>query len=207
MSLKQVTLPDHVLATLYGNCLVDESVAGPAPASDSAIAQSGNKPVKPVGVAVSSPTPPPNIAAANVAAPAASNAVPYKFLGKNNKRISIIAGYEDDPYMPEEHLEFLTKILSACKLNLGDVAILNDHASRVEMTKLASELAPLQVLLFGIDPVNIGLPLSFPMFKPQMFNGTNFLFIPPIVDLNQDSAGAIAQKKQLWECLKKMFLS
>jgi hypothetical protein len=205
MSLKGADLPDYVLATLYGNCLVTgpttDGVASPKPAGEKTQATA----------AINFATQPTANPTATIEYPAstveAASAAPYKYLGKNIRRISIVAGYEGDPYMPEDHLEFLTKILSACKLNLGDVSILNYHASGININKLSSELKPLQVLLFGIDPINIGLPLSFPMFKPQMFNGTNFLFIPPIVELNQDSAAAISQKKQLWECLKKMFLS
>ncbi len=183
MSLKEVNLPEHVLAVLYSNCLVEETTA---PGQD----------------LQSTATKAETISIEKPASPA-----PYKFLGKNSRQICIIAGYEADPYMPEEHLEFLTKILSACKLNLGDVAILNYHAAGIQMEKLNAELNPQQALLFGVDPLTIGLPLSFPMFKPQQYNGTTFLLIPPIVELNQDTDAAKSQKKQLWECLKKMFLS
>jgi hypothetical protein len=132
---------------------------------------------------------------------------PYRYLGKNYKHISVIAGYTDDPYMPEDHLEFLIKILSACKLNLGDVAILNYHEAGIDIGKLKQELSPATVLMFGIEPSQIGLPLSFPMFKPQQFDGSNFLAIPPVGELNQETETAKANKKQLWECLKKIFLS
>ena len=196
MSLKGADLPDYVLATLYNNCLVEEPQVSASAPGKTVITEANQTQLKTA-----------EVVAQQTGTTDATSPAPYKFLGKNSKRISIIAGYEADPYMPEEHLEFLTKILSACKLNLGDVAILNYHAAGIEMDKLGSELKPLQVLLFGVDPISIGLPLSFPMFKLQMFNGTNFLLIPPIVELNQDTDAAKTQKKQLWECLKKLFLS
>ena len=113
--------------------------------------------------------------------------------------------YKEDPYIPEEHLQFLIKILSACKLNLGDVAILNDAAGGIEIAKLKQQLDPGFVLLFAVEPVEIGLPLSFPLLRPQSFDGCNFLTIPGIENLLHDTDTAKGLKKQLWDCLKKMF--
>jgi hypothetical protein len=129
----------------------------------------------------------------------------YRYLGKNQKKVSIIARYKDDPYIPEEHLQFLIRILSACKLNLGDVAILNDASGGVNIGKLKQELDPGFVLLFGVEPVEIGLPLSFPPLRPQTFEACNFLTIPGIELLLGETETAKGLKKQLWDCLKKMF--
>jgi hypothetical protein len=139
------------------------------------------------------------------ASPASKTEV-YRYLGKNQKKVSVITRYKDDPYIPEEHLQFLIKILSACKLNLGDVAILNDASGGVSIGKLKQELDPGFVLLFAVEPVEIGLPLSFPPLRPQSFEGCNFLTIPGIDSLIPDTEIAKGLKKQLWDCLKKMFV-
>ncbi|RYF95372.1 MAG: hypothetical protein EOO02_23200 [Chitinophagaceae bacterium] len=131
---------------------------------------------------------------------------PYRFLGKNQRNVSVIARYTHDPYIPEQDLEFLTKLLSACKLNLGDVAIINDSVQPVKFQKLNEELAPKFVLMFGLEPSELGLPLNFPQLKPQAFSNCNFLIIPPIGELLPDTPAVKETKKKLWESLKKMFL-
>ena len=59
----------------------------------------------------------------------ATTANNYKFLGNNQQQITIIVDYEQEAFIPDKHLQFLTKMLEACKLNLGDVAIVN-HAKK-----------------------------------------------------------------------------
>jgi len=186
MSLKKLILPHFLIAELYGNSLVEPGApfASPAPAA---------------------PGGPPQV---NEAATLDSkNELRYKFLGKNQKQVTILARYPDDPYIPEDHLQFLIKILSACKLDLGDVAIINQGVAPVAIAKLKTELNPLAVLLFDVQPGDIGLPLNFPALKPQTFSGTNYLCIPAISLLLEENEKAKTSKKQLWDCLKKMFLA
>ncbi|MBL0357221.1 MAG: hypothetical protein IPP72_10210 [Chitinophagaceae bacterium] len=46
-------------------------------------------------------------------------------LGKNINRIVIIVNNNEVAFVPDEELNFLLGILSACKLNMDDVGILN----------------------------------------------------------------------------------
>jgi len=131
--------------------------------------------------------------------------IPYKFLGKNQRHIVMIVDFPHDVFLPEEHLKFISKMLEACKLNLGHVAILNRAASAVDINRLKKELQPEFLLLFGIEPVSIQLPLSFPHFKDQEYAGCNYLFTPPLNELNQDTDEGKLLKSKLWLCLKKMF--
>ena len=205
MSFKDTILPDFVIADLYSGSLTANIEKGAKPAS-------GKEPAsaKGIGADINSGSAIPGMEIGNdktaIAAVVSSKPDLYRFLGKNQKKVSIIARYREDPYIPEEHLQFLIKILSACKLNLGDVAILNDAAGGIEIAKLKEQLEPGFVLLFAVEPVEIGLPLSFPLLRPQSFDGCNFLTIPGIENLLQDSDAAKSLKKQLWDCLKKMFV-
>jgi hypothetical protein len=183
MSLKSIILPDFVIAELYSNSLVDTGT-GSVPA-----------------------TAPQSVQNAVPVEPFATEDQPFRYLGKNKRRISVLARYPDDPYIPEDHLQFLIKILSACKLDLGDVAIINLSVAPVSIDKLKAQLDPLAVLLFDIQPGEILLPLNFPVLKPQAFSGTNYLCIPPVTLLLEENEKAKNLKKQLWECLKKMFLA
>jgi hypothetical protein len=109
-------------------------------------------------------------------------------------------------FVPESDLQFLTKMLSACKLNLADVAIVNHATSEVAIDQLKEQLRPLHVLLFGVEPTTIRLPISFPAFKEQAYAGTTYLFAPGLAQLNQETEEAKLTKRKLWDCLKRMFV-
>jgi hypothetical protein len=109
-------------------------------------------------------------------------------------------------FVPEADLQFLTKMLGACKLNMADVAIINHATAPVAIDQLKVQLQPKSLLLFGVEPADIQLPISFPPFKEQAYAGTTYLFTPSLTALNQETEEAKLLKRKLWECLKRMFL-
>ncbi|HMF70935.1 MAG TPA: hypothetical protein VK616_05650 [Flavitalea sp.] len=203
MSFKNTVLPDFIIAELYEHSLIQTGTAAFVRSADVKSADIDPEPEEQFReIPGLEQRIVPSIAEDLQQEPVL---LPYRFLGKNQKRISIITNYPGEPYIPEEHLQFLIKILSACKFNLADVAILNDSVAVVEINRLKKELNPAFVLLFGPGPSDIGLPLSFPLLKPQFFDGCNFLSLPPIAVLLEETDAAKGLKKQLWDCLKKMF--
>ena len=46
----------------------------------------------------------------------------YKFLGNNQKQITFVVQSHDVVFVEEKHLSFITKMLEACKMNIGDIA-------------------------------------------------------------------------------------
>lgn len=145
----------------------------------------------------------PSIAPAAPQKPAGDSA--YKFLGNNRQHIAIIVRFPGEAFLPENHLQLLTKMLGACKLNLGDVAIVNDATQPVKLPVLKEQLSPRCVLLFGVAPDEAGLPLAFPTFKDQEYAGTTYLHTPSLEALNRDTEEGKLLKRKLWECLKKIF--
>ena len=86
-----------------------------------------------------------------VAAPMIKAAQPQKwFLGNNGKKISILVKEPDAVYLNDDHLNFLTKILGACQLNMGDVAIVNTLQQPVKFSEIKKELDPEVGILFGV---------------------------------------------------------
>lgn len=138
-------------------------------------------------------------------APKPATAGAYKFLGNNRQQVAIIVRFAGEAFLPEQHLQMLTKMLGACKLNLGDVAIVNDAVQRVELPLLKDQLQPKRVLLFGVTPDEAGLPLAFPAFKDQEYAGTTYLHTPSLEILNQETEEGKLLKRKLWDCLKKIF--
>ncbi|MGN6400028.1 MAG: hypothetical protein ACTHMD_06220 [Flavisolibacter sp.] len=125
-----------------------------------------------------------------------------KFLGKNTKHIVLLVSNDTAPFLPDDELSFLTNILSACKLSLADVAIVNLHSiDKEEVEALIEPLAPKHVLLFGITPLSIDLPINFPQFQLQAFNKRIYLYSPDLKTLENNKE----LKLKLWNNLKTLF--
>jgi hypothetical protein len=117
----------------------------------------------------------------------------------------LVVSYTQETFLPDTQLQFLTKILGACKLNLGDIALINQGNVATDFETIKKELAPDKIFLFGIDPSVIKLPIQFPDFKAQLFNGCVFLKSPACELLNREDEEARSRKMQLWNALKQLF--
>ncbi len=132
-------------------------------------------------------------------------AAPAKWhLGDNNQLISIIVEDHNNVYLDEASLEFLSKMLVACKLNLADVAIINMAKTTVDIQQIKAELKPARLIFFGVEPASL-LSFSFPPYKLQGHDSCEYLSCPPLPVINGTDANAQAEKRKLWNCLKEMF--
>ena len=124
------------------------------------------------------------------------------FLGKNQKQITIVTNNESTIYLPDEELNFLMGVLSACTLSMADVALIN-IAKKVVLTynKIQEELNGEIVLLFGVEPMQLQLPLKFPQYQIQKFNTQVYLSAPMLSAIAADKT----EKTKLWNCLKEVF--
>ena len=153
---------------------------------------------------VASPDAPP-LAATQPAAQSPDEPKTYKILGNNRRHITIVVHSPGIPFLPDNQLAFLTKILEACQLNIGDVAIVNAAASTVQITALRQQLQPASLLLFGIEPAAIRLPINFPAFRLQPYDQCTFLSAPALDKLVEQSEESRLLKSKLWVCLKTLF--
>jgi hypothetical protein len=123
-------------------------------------------------------------------------------LGKNEKNILIVVSIAESPYLPPEEMNFLVSILSACKLYLDDVGIVNSFSLKEEEKfSLNEKVSPKSVLLFDVSPLAYGLPIEFPPFQVQDFNKCTYVVAPSLSVIKGD----VQLKKQLWNSLKKLF--
>ena len=134
-----------------------------------------------------------------------SNTVPdkqvLKFLGHHKKHITVLVNHINVPFLPETELNFLTSILNACRLSLADVAIINCYQSEGISEEDLHSISSERVLLFGLEPASIGLPVNFPQYQIQHFNKISYLHTPALSELEKDKA----LKQKLWLSLKNMF--
>lgn len=125
-------------------------------------------------------------------------------LGKNLNRVIILVANKEAAFLPDEELNFLLGILSACKLNMDDVGIVNLAKNEtLSYTQIINDLKAEKLLLFGVKPDDIKLPLSFPQYQLQRYKEQLYLAAPALSNL-QDNKD---EKLKLWNCLKQIFLS
>ena len=126
----------------------------------------------------------------------------WKWLGDNSKNILLIVHYTDVVHLPDHELSFLSGMLGACNLTLGDVAIVNLHNHPEKSYKeLIVHFKSKIVFLFGVEPKAFHLPISFPHFQIQPFGNCSFLFSPALKELEYDKM----LKSKLWVCLRRIF--
>lgn len=127
------------------------------------------------------------------------------FLGSNLRKITLLVSEKDAVYLPDESLQFLSNILGACKLNLGDVAIVNHYHDPAEYSFLKENLAPAYLLLFGVTAQELQLPFTIPHYQVQKYDGMQVLLAPALHTMLGNTQEAKLEKSKLWLCLKKMF--
>lgn len=125
-------------------------------------------------------------------------------LGENRKGIIIGVNYADAATIRENELTFLLNILNACKLGLRDVVIVNLNGLAATAKHQLHKTYPASVfLMFGLSAADLSLPVRFPEYQRQTFDGIQYLSAPPLSVLENDPLA----KKQLWACLKAIFLN
>lgn len=177
MDLNKIELPNSVMAALYKNSLIIE---------DKNTSPSQQK------------LPPANKAEKQQAA----NTI--QFLGKNQQHICVLVNYEQEVYLPDAQLQFLTAILQACKLNLGDVAIVNYHQQQPTISQLITALKCRSLLIFGIDPAQLGAN-NIPLYTAEKINNCTIVCAAAAEALNNSSNESKILKGKLWGCLKQLF--
>ena len=126
----------------------------------------------------------------------------WNFLGKNQKDVLLIVRYPDTTHLPDEQLNFITGALTACKLGLADVAILNiSHTPSGKYKEIYNEFKSKVTILFGVTPAEFEMPVDFPEFQVQAFNNCTYLHSPELSKLEADKV----LKSKFWVCLRRLF--
>lgn len=127
------------------------------------------------------------------------------FFGDNKKNISILVKDNSAVYINDEWLTTLTKLLQACNLTIADVSIIN-AIQPVSYQKIKEELQPQQILLFDVTANELSLPITFPDYQLQKYDGCIFMSAPSItLSADKTTESIKAEKRKLWEKLKQVF--
>ena len=185
MSTQKIILPDFVIANLYGNNLV----VGPDVVSTEKIIEN---PVTPKA---------PKAEQKKVSA----DLNKQWYLGNNGKQITIIVKELDAAYVNDQHLQFLSNILTACKLNLGDIALVNQANTPLLFTEIEQKNQPKFLILFDVSTTELLIPLALQPYEVVLYNNCQLLIAPALSVMDGDSIAAKTEKGKLWMSLKKMF--
>ena len=90
-------------------------------------------------------------------------------------------------------------------MTLADVAIVNQATEPVAVAALRQQLSPTTILLFGLEPTAIRLPINFPFFKIQPYDQCTYLSVPALDQLTSETEESKLLKSKLWVCLKTLF--
>lgn len=127
------------------------------------------------------------------------------FLGNNQKNITILLADAEAVYVNDQSLQFLSAILAACKLNLGDVAIVNLNRHPLSYGAVKDWLSPKSMIIFDIDAKQIQMPFKLPYYQVQSYDHCSIVFAPSLHNMMGDSREAKLEKSKLWLSLKNMF--
>lgn len=186
MSLNDINLPGIVVADFYKKNLVDI----------------GDTEVKAATTIPSSPASTLPAVTPKEAPSSPASAAPLQYLGNNLKNVTILVYYPGQVYLPEDQLNFLSNILKACQLNIGDIAIVNNATQKTNLAAIAKELGAQKMLLFG-DMRQAGIDIDH--FSIKNSKGIDYLSAPQLELINSDTPESKILKGKLWNCLKQLF--
>ncbi len=206
MSLNNIQLPSALVADLYPHSLIqdgDAKIMQPAQAMAPVVTNNEKEIATAPVMPAAAPQQPMQVAAVTPPAPASAPVEaaiqPWKSLGQNAKNILILVNNPGITFLPDEELAFLTQMLQACKLSLGDVALLNlTQYTQTSYQDILQHFNSKTVFLFGVTPGEWELPINFPQFQVQQFDGRKFLHSPGLGEMMNDKL----LKTKLWASLK-----
>lgn len=207
MATEKIQLPDFVIANLFTDQLVLGADVLVHPINSEPILETSLKTAKPVVVSsaekpISQPI---SVAKTKTVEPIVLNDGNQWYLGNNKKNIIVVIKELEVAFINDNHLQFLSNILNACKLNLGDIALVNYSNWPLSYIDLKQKLQPKFILVFGLETKDIQLPFTIPNFQVQSHDNCKFLFSSSLTKMDGDSQEAKIEKSKLWMSLKNMF--
>ncbi len=230
MSNEKTILPNSVLVSLYKDTLVLPEIAKKKPEIIpnplvSPIAQTSSNKVAAVSTSMDLPAANLDTQATTIAAPSASMHVQIesdkdnnnttnepikelgqiKYLGEHLKQVTIIVKDELAVYLNENDLTLLSSILSACKLTLADIALINVAQQKLSLHEILNALPSKLVMIFDVSSTTLKIKLPTTLYKSIQLGDTYLLFSNSLSLMQGGDQSAKLEKGKLWAILKSLF--
>ena len=217
MSNEKTILPNSVLVSLYKDTLVlpelakkkSEIIQNPL---DAPVAQAPiNKVTTPTATSDA------QIKTSDAQAPTAvqietdkdrtpiSDLGQIKYLGEHLKQVTIIVKDELAVYLNENDLTLLSSILSACKLTLADIALINVAQQKLSLHEILNVLPSKLVMIFDVSSTTLKIKLPTTLYKSIQLGDTYLLFSNSLSLMQGGDQSAKLEKGKLWAILKSLF--
>ena len=122
--------------------------------------------------------------------------------GKHKSKILVVVHEPQAVFLQDTQLAYLTRILNACRLTMEDIALINSATLQdFNYRALQQEFPSNFVLLFGVTPSQLQLPIDFPLYQLQKLERTTFLRAPTLEEIEPSKS----DREKLWQSLKKYF--
>ncbi len=128
-----------------------------------------------------------------------------QYLGKNLKNILVFVNYPEEVYLPAVQLEFLEKILVACKLDVGDIAIVNTAKHQEGVEDQIKMLQPKTILIFDSSAPVLGGNTEMSFFTPYFLDEITVMNAPALEKISEESTESKQLKGKLWTGLRQIF--
>ena len=100
---------------------------------------------------------------------------PLEFLGDNRKNIVFLVNNEKEKFVSNEEIEVLNNLLTACKMTIGDISLVNFYPCRkINYETLTEKFNAKFILLFGVSCAQLGLPFNIPDYQIQKYQEANY---------------------------------
>ena len=230
MSTEKTILPNSVLVSLYKDTLVLPEIAKKKPEIIpnplvSPIAQTSSNKVAAVSTSMDLPAANLDTQATTIAAPSARMHVQIesdkdnnnttnepikelgqiKYLGEHLKQVTIIVKDELAVYLNENDLTLLSSILSACKLTLADIALINVAQQKLSLHEILNVLPSKLVMIFDVSSTTLKIKLPTTLYKSIQLGDTYLLFSNSLSLMQGGDQSAKLEKGKLWAILKSLF--
>jgi hypothetical protein len=123
-----------------------------------------------------------------------------KFLGGNAAGILVLVSDRKNTFLGEEEMNLLIKMLEACKLNTGDVAIVNLATDQHSVDSIINEMRPEKIIAFGIDDT-----VTSPLYQVSSLAGIPIVSANNLSEMLPATEASKVAKQKLWASLKSLF--
>lgn len=197
MSKEKIILPNSVLVSLYKDTLVLPELDKKNTAIHEPPSEQMNLP-SPIQAAIIAPTP-------SVPSEMPIETGHIKYLGEHLKQVTIIVKDELAVHLNEKDLSLLSSILSACKLNLADIALINIAQQKLSLHEILNSLPSKLVMIFDVSGAELKIKLPTTLYKSIQLGDTYLLFSNSLSLMQGGDPSAKLEKGKLWIILKQLF--
>lgn len=116
--------------------------------------------------------------------------------GKNNKNFVWVVNEPDYPFLVDEDFLFMSEVITACRMNMDDIALVNLAKSNFNFTEMKETLQPKFIILSALAQNW----LEADSYSLQQQEGFQFYITEELSILRNDKI----KKSKLWLALKQM---